>query len=806
MFKNFFITAIRNLLKHKSYLFINIIGLAIGLASFIFITLYVVHELSYDKFNSQYENMYRLVIKGQMSGQDLHQAISAAPTARALIDDYPEIEKVVRISKFGAWLIRYQDKRFNEDGIMFADSTFFDIFDYKLLRGNPKTALLNPRSMILTETFAEKYFGNEDPMGKSLNVEEDTIFYTVTGIIQDIPENSHFQFDMLGSMNSIGQSRSDNWVSHNFYTYMVIKEGTSIPELEEKLQYMVEQYVGPQIKEFLGITLEDFADAGNYFGYYLQPIKDIHLRSNIQEEIEPNGSMAYVYIFSLIAIFILLIAIINFVNLSTARSSTRAKEVGVRKVTGATKQGLVTQFLSESMLLTIIATAFAVILVELLTPAFNTLVGKEISVGIFSSMQGILLLLLLVGVVGILAGLYPSFVLSSFKPVSVLKGTFTGGAKSGWLRSVLVVIQFTISITIIIGTLVVSSQLNYMQNKNLGFNNEQLLVVRRPDALDDHLETFKQEILKNPAITGVANSNSIPGKSYSNNGMMLEDNPERNLFLLFQNRVSFEYPELMGLELTEGRFFSREFGTDSNAIIINETAVRVLGLKDPIGKNILQPENAGEYLRRPIIGVVKDYHVESLHKKIEPVCLTIMHGNWEGYLVFRLKTSNLNETVSFIEDTWYQYTTKQPFQSFFFDEEFNMLYQSEVKTGRIFAVFAILAVFIACLGLLGLIAFTSVVRTKEIGIRKALGAGIPTIIRLLSKEVLWLILISTLIAWPLAWFGTRYWLQSFADQIEVSPFIYILATLASLLVGWLAISFQAIKAARQNPIEALKYE
>jgi putative ABC transport system permease protein len=805
MLKNIFITAIRNLLKHKGYLFINIIGLAIGLASFIFITFYVIHELSWDRFHSQHENIYRLVIKGQMSGQDLHQAISAAPTARALIDDYPEIEKVVRIAEFGAWLIRYQDKRFNEDGILFADSTFFDIFDFKLVRGNPETALLNPRSMVLTETFAEKYFGSEDPMGKSLSVEEDTIFYTVTGIIENIPEISHFQFDMIGSMNSIRQSRSDNWVSHNYYTYMVIKEGTSIPELEDKLQHMVVQYVGPQIKEFLGITLEDFKDAGNYFGYYLQPLTEIHLKSNLQEEIEPNGNIAYIYIFSLIAIFILLIAIINFVNLSTARSSTRAKEVGVRKVTGATRQGLIFQFLAESLLLTIIAAAVAVILVELLSPAFNILVGKDISIGIFNNVQGILLVLLLVGIVGILAGLYPSFVLAAFKPATVLKGTFTAGAKSGWLRSILVVIQFTISIAIIIGTLVVYFQLDYMQNKNLGFNKEQLVVVRRPDALDDHLETFKQELLKNPAITGVANSTSLPGKEYNNNGMLREDDPDKNLYLLFQNRVSFEYPKLMGFELVEGRFFSKEYGTDSNAIILNETAVRVLGLKNPVGKKILQPGNQ-DYIRRPIIGIIKDWHVESLHKRIEPACLTIMPGNWEGYLTIRINTSNLQETVGFIEDSWQQYTSKQPFQYFFFDEEFNTLYQSEVRTGRIFAAFAILAIFIACLGLLGLIAFTSVIRTKEIGIRKALGAGVPTIIRLLSKEVLWLILISTLIAWPLAWFGTRYWLQSFADQIEVSPFIYILATLTTLLIGWLAISFQAIKAAMLNPVEALKYE
>jgi len=344
-----------------------------------------------------------------------------------------------------------------------------------------------------------------------------------------------------------------------------------------------------------------------------------------------------------------------------------------------------------------------------------------------------------------------------------------------------------------------------MRNKNLGFDKEQLLVIRRPDALENSLEAFKQDVLKNPLISGVANSRAIPGKEYSNNGMLKEDDPDKNLYLLYQNRVSFEYPRVMGFELVAGRFFSKEFGTDSNAIIINETAVKVLGYDDPIGKKILQP-GGEDYIHRPIIGVIKDYHVESLHKKIEPACLTIMPGNWEGYLCIRLNTGQVQKTLSFVEDTWYQYTTKQPFQYFFFDEEYNRLYHSEVKTGRIFAVFAILAIFIACLGLLGLIAYISAVRTKEIGVRKVLGASVPSIIRLLSKEVIWLILISTLIAWPLAWFGTRYWLANFADHIKVSPFIYIVATLVSLFVGWMAISFQAIKAAISNPVDALKYE
>jgi len=806
MIKNFFVTTFRNLFKQRGYFFINVLGLAIGLSSFIFIALYVYNEISYDRFHEKSDRIFRVKVLGQMSGQELNQAITAAPMAQALLEDIPEVEQVARIGKFGDWLIRYKETTFNESNLLFADSSFFKIFDFKLLQGNPDDVLTEPRSIIMSESYAKKYFGDEDPIGKNLSIESDTIYYTVKGIVEDAPENSHFHYDMIASMVSLNNSRSTMWVSHNHYTYILIGEGATQELVEQKMEGFIEKYVGPQLKEIIGVSIEDFRKMGNFFGYKLQALKDIHLKSNIQEELEPNGNMAYVNIFSIIALSILIIAIINFINLATAKSSSRAKEVGIKKTLGADKKSLIYQFLGESLLLTIIAGLIAVLLVNLLYPNFNQLTGKEIPLIFLQDYRGIILIASLTIIVGILAGLYPAFVLAAFKPVKVLKGSISVGAKTGWIRSLLVVVQFTISISIIIGTLVINKQLNYMQAKDLGFNKENLLVIKRPDALRNKIETFKQELRKNPNVLGVANSRSIPGKDYSNNGMLKEDDPEKNTFLLFQNWASFEYAEVLGLELVEGRFFSHEFGTDSNAVIINEAAVRLLGYDDPIGKNILQPDGANTFIKRPIIGVVKNYNFESLHLEISPTCLNIMPGNWEGYLIVRLDKNNIQEAIAYIEETWKNYTNGHPFQYYFFDKEFNNQYLAEQKTAKIFTVFSILAIFIACLGLIGLMTYTAAVRTKEIGIRKVHGASIFIIIRLLSREVLKLILVSTILAWPIAYVGLQRWLQSFADHINISPLTFVIATLIALIIGWLAIAYQSIKVALRNPVDALKYE
>ena len=793
--------------KHSGYLILNITGLTIGLTSFLLITIYVLHELSYDRFHKNYENIYRIKVKGLMAGATLDQAITAAPMEQALLADYPEILHAVRLNRSGAWLVRYGDTRFNEDGVLFADSSFFSVFDFKLLRGDRRTALENPRSMILTEKFAKKYFGNEDPLGKRISLEADTNLYTVTGVIQNIPGNSHFKFDMLGSLNSLGNSRSTEWLNHDFYTYIVLKNGINKASMEAKLPEVVLKYVGPEIKKFIGITIEDFQRAGNQFGYELEPLKDIHLKGAPQYQLEPSGSLTTVYIFAVIAVLILLIAIINYINLATAKSAGRAKEVGIRKVSGSDKTGLILQFVGESLIIVAIAAIIASLFVIVLTPAFNHLIGKEISLTLFSGYKGFLGLLALILLVGTAAGAYPAFVLASFNPVEVLKGTLNPGSISKTLRGILVIFQFTVSIVIIIGAFVIYRQLNFMTSASMGIEKENLLVLRRPDALGNKLESFKEQVLQIPGTERIANAAAIPGtNNFNNNAFFLDNDPTKSPYLINQDRVGFGFAEVMGIKLADGRYLSKDFGTDTTAIMINETAVKFLGLTNPVGKYILQPNGPDKFEKLRIVGIMRDFNIASLHEKITPVCFTVMRGNYEGYLCIRLNGKNTQGVIKSIENIWKDYTNRQPFQYSFFADEFNKNYETELKTGRIFILFSILAIFIACLGLIGLITYMTTIRTREVGIRKTFGASRSIIVTLLSREVIVLILVSSVVAYPVAYFGIRVWLESFAEKINVSPLIYIAASIIGLAIGWLSIMSQAIKAAAYNPAESLRYK
>jgi|WetSurSiteA1Bulk_404760.scaffolds.fasta_scaffold00568_3 putative ABC transport system permease protein len=808
MLKNYFINALRNMRKQRGYIIINVCGLAVGLTSFLFITLYVIHELSYDRFHENYENIYRLKVVGRMAGSEIDQAVTAAPMAKAMVNDYPEVLLATRVTNLGEWLIRFGDKKFNEEGVLFADSSFFSVFDFKLLRGDPKTALERPRSMVLTEEYSKKYFGDQDPMGQKMSVESDTILYTVTGVVQNVPDNSHIKFDMLASMSTYpGQANNQFWISHNFYTYIVVRDGTDKDALQEKFQGMIIKYVGPQLQQFLGITIEDFANSGNDFRYVMEPLKDIHLKGATQYNLEPMGSQSTVYIFSVIALLILIIAIINYINLATARSATRAKEVGVRKVAGASKPGLIFQFLGESVIIAAIATILAVLLVYALTPSFNQLIGKELSISIFDHIVGIVLLISLVLLVGITSGTYPAFILASFNPVEVLKGTLNPGSMSKSLRGLLVVFQFTVSIVIIIGSIIVYDQLNYVTKKDLGFNKDNLIVIRRADAFFRQRESFRDQLLQIPGVKNVGFSRAVPGTNFNNNGFLKDEDPEKNTYLLNQTQVSYDFPQALGVQLVEGRFFSRDYGTDSTAVLINEAAVKSLGLKDPVGKYILQPQGPQQFQRLEIIGVMKDFNITSMHKPIEPVCFTVL-GNFGGdqFATVRLSGNDVPETIRAIEQKWQTFTSNQPFQYYFFTDSWNNLYSSEMKTGKIFILFSVLAIFIACLGLLGLITYITHIRTREIGIRKTYGASSQVVLRLLSREVVYLILISSLLAYPIAYFGSKYWLEGFANKVNISPLIYVIATLAAMIIGWSSILYQTMKAAACSPADALRIE
>jgi putative ABC transport system permease protein len=808
MLKSFFINVIRNTRKRGGYILLNIGGLTIGLTSFLFISLYVINEKTYDRFHKNYENIYRIKVVGRMAGSELNQAVTAAPMAQAMLKDYPEVLRATRVRQMGDWLIRFGDKKFNEEGVLFADSTFFDVFDFKLLKGDPQTALVRPRSMVLTEEYTKKYFGDQDPMGQRMSVESDTVLYTVTGVVRNVPDNSHIKFDMLASMSTYpGQANNQFWVSHSFYTYIVAKEGTDKDNLQKKFQEMVINYVGPQLKEILGLTIEDFRKAGNDFSYVLEPLKDIHLKGATQYNLESPGSPATVYIFAVIALLILIVAIINYINLATAKSAARAKEVGVRKVSGANKPGLIIQFLGESFIVVIIATLLALLLVYALTPSFNQLIGKDLSLGMIGNIPGIFSLLTLIIIIGLASGFYPAFVLASYNPAEVLKGTMSPGSMSKRLRGILVVFQFTVSIVIIIGSVIVYNQLNFMTKKDLGFNKDNLIVIRRVDAFWQQMESFRTQLLEIPGVEKAGFSRAVPGTNFNNNAFYKDNDPEKNTYLLNQTGVSFDFPEALGVQLIKGRFFSREYSTDSTAVLINEAAVKSLGLQDPVDKYILQPIGPKQWQRLKIIGIMKDFNIESMHKAIAPVCFTVNGGGGgDQFATVRISGKDIPATISAIEQVWQNFTPDMPFQYDFFTDRWNNLYSTEMKTGRIFLIFSFLAIFIACMGLIGLVTYITNKRTKEIGIRKSYGASNQIVLRLLSKEVIYLIIISSLLAYPVAYFGSQYWLEGFASRISVNPLIYLLSTLITLIIGWLSISYQTIKAANYNPANALRIE
>lgn len=808
MLKALFLSAIRNLHKQKSYFLINTGGLAIGITCFALISLHIHSELSYDKFHTDSADLYRVQMRSRMNGQYNDRSTTVAPMAKALITEYPEVLNITRVRKSGEWFMSRGEKKFNESNVLFADSTFFEVFDYQFIAGDPQHALKHPRSVVLTRSAAEKYFDNEDPMGKVIDVEHDGEFYTVTGVIENVPTLSHMSFDMMGSISSLRHWNSNRWVNHNMHTYLTLRPSAEPKAFEEKIQGLIPKYVGPAIEEYYGLTLQEWKDKGNLFEYYLMPLEDIHLHSHSSLELETNGDIRFLYIYIVIALVILFVAIINYINLATAQSLTRAKEVGIRKIVGSTKTKIVTQFLTESLLTALLATLAAILFIYLLTPYFSELINSGHVYSIFSSAWQVVFLILLGAFTGLAAGFYPSLVLSSFRPIEVLKGRFKSSNKSSYsLRNLLVILQLTTSIIIIIGTVVIYRQTDFLLSKDLGFDQEQILVVRRSDVLLDKLELYKELISKHPNIASVAHARSIPGKDrYRRDSYMSPEIPGTP-FILNSNRVSFGYAELMGFELIEGRFFDPSLSTDSTAVIINEAAVSTIGLIDPIGKKLISKNIYGDPLHAEIIGVVKDYHIKSLHEYIEPTVLKIMPENWEGFLTIKCQHVNqVTETLKFIEDKWLEHTDGKPFEYFFLDEDFSKLYNSESATARFFLVFSGLSIFITCLGLIGLITYTVSIRRKEIGTRKVLGASSFMIMKLLSNDMFRLITIASLLAWPMAYFATNRWLENFVDRLNVSPVIYVLSTLVVGGIGGIAISFHTIKASLQNPVESLRQE
>ncbi len=813
MLRSYIVVAFRNLWRNRGFAAINIFGLAIGLASSILILLYVVNELTYDRFHEKSHQIYKVWISGSMPTGEMRDAVTAGPMAAAMINDYPEVEDVVRVRQMGGWLVRSGERVFNETDqeFLFADSSFFNVFSFKLLRGDPRTCLKDPRSIVLSEEYARKYFGSEDPMGRTLKIEQDTNVSVITGVMEDFPENSHIQCKMIGSLSTFGESRHPtSWVNQNYHTYVVLADGTDPEEFEARLYDMVVKYVGPIVQQAMGIDLEQFEAAGNSYGYRIMKLADIHLNSDLRFDLQPPGNALYVYLFLFAAILILVIAGINFMNLATAQSARRSREVGLRKVVGSRKRQLVIQFLTETVVLSLIALVVAVAMVMLLMPSYNNLIQMNLRFNIFSHSWVIPSLLIFAIVIGILAGSYPAFVLASFKPTAVLRPGISSGSRKGILRNVLIIMQFTVTIVILIATASVNRQLVYMQKKDPGFRRENVLVVNRSDVLGQKIDPFKEELIQHANILSAANSTHIPSGGYWGNAHWLEGHDRSEVLTLAMYNTSYDFEKVLGLEVVQGRFFSREMGSDSAGVVVNEAALKVLGISDPLNTRFVQPSMVGnpdEFM--PIIGVIRDFHFESMQNEIKPMAIHFMPGNYEGKLIIRLGDGNRAETVDFIQNRWQDFTIDHPFEYTWMDEEFNKLFDVERKTGKLLMIFSILSIFITCLGLLGLISYTTAMRTREIGIRKIMGASVQVVMRLLSKEMVYLLIISTLLSVP-AFFGVRAWLQKFAYHINFHAGMYFLVlalvTLVVLIMAMLTVSYHSYRAATANPAESLRME
>jgi putative ABC transport system permease protein len=807
MLKNFIIITLRNLAAQKVYAFINIFGLALGLAAVLLISTYLVNELSYDDFHRDADRIYRVCVKGKLRGSELKIAVTSLPMAGKLTEEYPDIEASMRVARFGAWLVSNGTVSFNEDKLLYADPQFFSFFSFTMISGNADSALIHERSIVLTRSTAMRYFGREDVVGQNLWLEKETVPYKITGVVEDVPSNTHMHFDMIGSLSTLNRYLRPVWVSHNIYTYIRVKPNTNVLALESKLNNLVPKYVIPQAKEYLHIPVGSFADGLNIVEYFLQPLQKIHINSNLDNELEANGSSVYMYSFAIIAFLILLIACLNFINISTANAVNRAREVVLRKVMGSERRLLVFQFLTESVLISFFALAFALLIAELCMPWFNSFLHVDLRLQTLNTPFIILAIIMGALMLGLLAGCYPAFFIASFDPIKVLQGKLSKGIKNRKVRTVFVVIQLSISVLIISLAWVVYAQVEYMLNTELGFTKQRILVIRRPDALKEQIADFKAEILKHPNIESVTNSNSIPGRDFLASTFTLDEDTSRENILMSQIFVNYDFCEAFKLQMQEGRFFSPDIPSDSAACVINEEAARMLGPQSIAGSHLLTPalkEMVGERLK--IIGVIKDFHFASVDKRIGPLVFTLMPGNWEGYLNVRLSSEGIDRSIKYIGDTWNRYTHNFPFQYFFLDQDFDRNYRSVVNTGKMLFLFALLSVFLACLGLFGLVLFTTNHRIQEIGIRKALGATYYQIILMMVGETAMLNVFASVFAWLAAWLISMLWLKDFYSRITLSPKYFIFSSAIVLMLSILVVFFQAYHGSKRDPVTALKAE
>lgn len=806
MIRNYLKIAFRNLRRQKISTSINIVGLAIGLATCILIMLYVQDELSYDRYNEKADRIFRVGLRLQLNGKDVGGPVLGFNVGRDLQQEFPEVIKTTRIRNQGSEFVSYGTTSFKQDNLLSADSTFFEVFTIPFLKGDPKRALTEPNTLVLTEGTARKYFGNQDPVGKVLLFGSEKTPYRITGVVGNVPENSHFRFDMLTSLAGYNEQHIGWTYGMNFYTYVLLPEKYDYKQLEAKIPILAEKQIGSELQQFLQLSPKQFREKGDDFGIFLQPLTSIHLYSRFGgTELRPGGNILYVYVLTAIAAFMLLIACVNFMNLSTATAVRRSREVGIRKVLGSVKGQLQQQFLIESVLLAMMALLIGLLVVGLALPFFNQLTGKTLTISLLMNPFVSAGLVMGTVLVGLLAGSYPAFYLSSFKPVVVLKGQVTVGRGSFNLRNGLVVFQFFITISMIIATVTADRQLRYMRAQKVGFDREQVLVIHDTHMLRNNEAVFRDQVIQSPQVIMGSISGQVPvgNTILDNTTVMSKENPDKGVMSRFYF-VDDEYIPTLGMRMVQGRNFSKSFPSDSFAVILNETAVRALGWQqDPIGRELIgHVDDNGVKTYYRVIGVVSDFHFESLRQKIGPLVMFL--GKNSGNILVKTHMDKFSQLLASLKQHWESFSPAAPFSYSFLDDRFAQIYLSEQKIEQVLSLFSGLTIFIACLGLFGLATYTAEQRTKEIGVRKVLGASVSSVVALLSKDFLKLILISLLLAIPIAWWGMDQWLNEFAYKVTIDWWIFALAGLLAVGIALLTVSFQSIKAALTDPVKSLR--
>ncbi len=800
MLRNYIKTAIRSLIKNKGFTAINVLGLALGLAACLLIVLYVADELSYDRYNASAGRIYRVDEDLKLGDNAVKYAVTMPPLANTLKQDFPEVEDAVRL-KPTSFHIKKGAEVIVESKAVFADASIFNVFTLPLLYGNKTSALIAPNTVVISASAAQKYFNKLNVVGQFITI-DDNQRLKVTGVIKDMPQQSHFYADFFLSLSTLKESLSDNWLNMNYRTYILLHKDADPKRVEVKFPQLLRQYSNAQLLKVSGMGYDAFHKSGNHITLSLIALTDIHLKSNLTGELGTNGAVQYVYIFSAVAIFILILACVNFMNLSTARLSNRAREVGVRKVLGAPRKHIIARFLTESILVTLAGTIIAIIIAKATLPAFNNLSGKNIIINANAIKWLLPALLLQTLIIGCLAGAYPAIFLSGFQPVKVLKGKWSTNFKGGRLRSILVVFQFAVSVFLIIGTLVVYDQLKFIQNRDIGYNRNQVLIIKNTYELRNQANLFKQEIKQLPGVINATLTSCLPTSGFRASDVMYKNQSKASKETIFPQlwEIDHDYIKTLDMKLVAGRNFSDKMPTDSNTVLVNETAARIFGSGNATNKTLYD----GSLKPYTIIGVVKDFNFSSLRDNVTPMVMFL--GKNKDNLAVKVKTSDLPALLSAIKSEWASLLPNSQLDYSFMDADFDAIYRSEQRMGRIFVIFTSLAIIIACLGLFGLSAYDAEQRTKEIGIRKVLGASVSAIVRMLSLDFVKLVGIAILIASPVAWFVMQKWLQDFAYRITFSWLILVIAGFAATSIAMITIGFQTIRAASTNPAESLKSE